>query len=86
MESKAKIFTLIIVGILIGSGINQYINDKDLDGVSNKNDAFPNDGTEWDDYDKDGIGDNADPDDDNDGYNDTVDFFPNNAADQDDND
>ena len=86
MESKAKIFTLIIVGILIGSGINQYINDKDLDGVSNKNDAFPNDGTEWDDYDKDGIGDNADPDDDNDGYNDTVDFFPNNAAEQEDND
>ena len=76
MESKAKILTLIVLGILIGSGINQYINDKDLDGVPNENDAFPNDATEWEDYDGDGIGNNADLDDDNDGYEDTEDINP----------
>ena len=86
MESKVKILTLIVLGILIGSGINQYINDKDLDGVPNENDAFPNDATEWEDYDGDGIGNNADLDDDNDGYNDTEDFFPNNATEHEDND
>jgi len=86
MISKAKIFTLIAVGFLIGSGINQYMYDKDLDGISNENDAFPNDSTEWKDSDGDGIGDNQDYDDDNDGYNDTVDAFPNDANEQEDND
>ncbi len=86
MESKAKIFTLIIIGALIGSGIDQYMYDKDLDGTSNENDAFPNDPTEWKDSDNDGIGDNNDLDDDNDGYNDTEDVFPNDATEQEDND
>ena len=86
MESKTKILTLIIIGVLIGSGINQYRIDKDLDGIANENDAFPNDSTEWNDYDNDGIGNNADLDDDNDGYNDADDFFPNNPAEQKDND
>ena len=86
MESKAKIFTLIIIAVLIGSGVNQYRYDKDLDGITNENDRFPNDSNEWNDSDNDGIGDNADLDDDNDGYNDTEDYFPNNAAEQKDHD
>jgi hypothetical protein len=86
MEAKAKIFTLIVIGVLLGSGINQYMYDKDLDGITNEEDAFPNDSTEWDDSDGDGIGNNADLDDDNDGYNDTEDLFPNNPSEQQDND
>ena len=86
MEAKAKVFTLIVIGVLLGSGINQYMYDKDLDGISNEEDAFPNDSTEWDDSDGDGIGNNADLDDDNDGYNDTEDLFPNNPSEQQDND
>ena len=86
MKSKAKIFTLLAVGFLMGSGINQYMYDRDLDGISNEKDAFPNDFTEWKDSDGDGIGDNQDLDDDNDGYNDTEDSFPNDASEQEDND
>jgi len=41
-------------------------------------DLFPNDPNESSDFDRDGIGDNADLDDDNDGYNDDIDAFPNN--------
>lgn len=41
--------------------------DSDGDGYPDSLDAFPNDPKEWRDSDKDGIGDNADPDDDNDG-------------------
>ena len=37
---------------------------------------YPNDANESADFDGDGIGDNADPDDDNDGLNDTTDAFP----------
>ena len=44
--------------------------DDDGDGVADGDDAFPNDGSEWDDTDGDGIGDNADLDDDNDGWSD----------------
>ena len=44
--------------------------DRDGDGVSNDDDAFPDDATETTDTDKDGIGDNADTDDDNDGFSD----------------
>ncbi len=40
--------------------------DTDGDGVPDDEDAFPEDPTEWDDFDGDGIGDNGDPDDDND--------------------
>lgn len=42
------------------------LNDLDYDGVSNSFDAFPLDGRESQDFDGDGIGDNADLDDDND--------------------
>jgi hypothetical protein len=49
------------VRIVVQSG------DIDADGVPNSQDAFPNDPAEWKDSDRDGIGDNADPDDDNDG-------------------
>ena len=41
--------------------------DIDGDGVLNEDDAFPEDPTEWNDTDSDGIGDNSDPDIDNDG-------------------
>ena len=39
-------------------------------------DLFPNDPDETSDFDRDGIGDNSDPDDDNDGYDDDIDMFP----------
>ena len=38
------------------------------DGIADEQDAFPNDATEWGDYDNDGVGDNADWDDDGDGW------------------
>ncbi|TQV87443.1 hypothetical protein [Aliikangiella coralliicola] len=50
--------------------------DDDGDGVINSEDAFPNDPTEWEDSDSDGIGNNADTDDDNDGVSDAQDAFP----------
>jgi gliding motility-associated-like protein len=39
-------------------------------------DLFPNDPNESTDFDRDGVGDNGDPDDDNDGVNDNLDAFP----------
>ena len=36
-----------VAGVLIGVGINQYMYDKDLDGVSNDKDDFPSDPDEW---------------------------------------
>ena len=45
--------------------------DDDGDGVADGDDAFPNDGSEWDDTDSDGIGDNADGDDDGDQFSDS---------------
>jgi hypothetical protein len=54
-------------------------NDADLDGIVDCLDAFPMDGSESQDADLDGIGNNADTDDDNDGYNDALDAFPNDA-------
>ena len=50
--------------------------DDDGDGVTNEFDAFPQDPTETEDTDSDGIGNNADTDDDNDGYQDSLDDFP----------
>ena len=50
--------------------------DDDNDGVSNSNDAFPQDPGESVDTDGDGIGNNADTDDDNDGVSDTDDACP----------
>ena len=50
--------------------------DDDNDGVSNANDAFPQDPDESVDTDGDGIGNNADTDDDNDGVFDTDDACP----------
>ena len=62
-----------------GKGITAVNNDDwDNDGVSNNNDAFPNDSTEQMDSDRDGIGDNRDTDDDGDGVADIFDAFPQN--------
>ena len=44
--------------------------DKDNDGISDAKDVFPDDPEEWEDFDGDGVGDNADPDDDDDGWSD----------------
>ena len=45
--------------------------DDDGDGVADGDDAFPLDGSEWDDTDGDGTGDNADEDDDGDQFSDS---------------
>ena len=45
--------------------------DDDGDGVADGDDAFPDDGSEWDDTDGDGTGDNADEDDDGDQFSDS---------------
>ena len=50
--------------------------DSDGDGVSDVDDAFPNDIAEYIDTDNDGTGNNADTDDDNDGVEDITDAFP----------
>jgi hypothetical protein len=49
---------------------NEY--DSDGDGIKNLLDAFPTDPLEWNDTDRDGIGDNSDPDDDGDGFDDEI--------------
>ncbi len=63
------------------------ILDSDGDGVADKNDAFPNDSTEWKDSDGDGVGDNSDDfpynpnlttDSDGDGVADKNDAYPHN--------
>ncbi|MBN1494576.1 thrombospondin type 3 repeat-containing protein [Candidatus Peregrinibacteria bacterium] len=54
--------------------------DSDGDGVNDLLDAFPLDPEEQYDFDKDGIGDNADPDDDNDGNPDETDQDDNNKC------
>ncbi|MGA1866196.1 MAG: hypothetical protein ACMUFK_01875 [Thermoplasmatota archaeon] len=46
--------------------------DTDGDGVKNLLDAFPDDPLEWNDTDRDGTGDNSDPDDDGDGFLDDI--------------
>ena len=52
------------------------INDLPISQTEYPLDAFPQDPTEWRDYDGDGIGNNADPDDDNDGATDALDILP----------
>ncbi|NVC61522.1 hypothetical protein FC652_00080 [Vibrio sp. 05-20-BW147] len=50
--------------------------DDDGDGVPDLLDEYPDDATEYRDFDGDELGDNADLDDDNDGVNDVDDLFP----------
>ncbi len=54
--------------------------DTDGDGVIDLEDAFPTDPSETEDTDKDGIGNNADPDIDGDGVENSVDAFPLDAS------
>ncbi|MCX6807282.1 MAG: thrombospondin type 3 repeat-containing protein [Patescibacteria group bacterium] len=49
-------------------GTSPYLKDTDGDKFIDSEDVFPLDAKEWLDTDKDGIGNNADPDDDNDNY------------------
>ncbi|WP_117235029.1 hypothetical protein [Vibrio maerlii] len=51
-------------------------SDNDGDGVPNAIDKFPDDPSEYQDSDHDGIGNKVDTDDDNDGINDTTDQYP----------
>jgi len=51
-------------------------DDTDGEGILNKDDAFPNDPTEWKDTDNDTIGDNADTDRDGDNYTNDQDSHP----------
>jgi outer membrane protein assembly factor BamB len=70
------------------NGTNNSIpsTDNDGDGFANTIDAFPNDALEWLDTDKDGIGDNSDPDIDGDGTPNTQDAFPKDPLEQKDTD
>ena len=43
MNLMDKIVVVMVAGVLIGVGINQYMYDKDLDGVPNDKDDFPSD-------------------------------------------
>jgi len=61
---------------LPGRGVYPNAPDTDNDGFPNSIDAFPNNPFEWQDTDRDGIGNNADLDDDGDGLFDTVDPLP----------
>lgn len=56
-------------------GTNPLNPDTDGDKAQDNIDPFPLDPTEWQDSDKDGIGDNADTDDDNDGLSDEEELF-----------
>jgi len=61
-------------------GTKQLEADSDNDNVVDGEDDFPLDQNEWTDYDKDGIGNNADKDDDNDGIEDAADYNPENKG------
>lgn len=74
---------IVVVVIVVAPSVYQSYKevfnpnpDSDKDGVPDKDDAFPDDPTEWRDNDGDGIGDNADNDDDNDGILDSQDYLP----------
>ncbi len=61
------------------NGWSQYLEittDSDADGYVDLRDAFPEDATEWADFDNDGVGNNRDTDDDDDSYLDEKDAFP----------
>jgi len=79
--------TIYVYSDLDGDGITDASDDdRDGDGVSNDDDAFPDNAAESSDTDGDGTGNNADDDDDNDGVLDADDAFPENPlynADQD---
>jgi hypothetical protein len=68
------------VNYLGGGSEFYFIGDSDQDGVFDVADAFPFDASESEDFDTDGIGDNADTDDDNDGHFDLLDAFPLDAS------
>lgn len=73
--------TIIIFGLIAAAAL-LYLptKDSDRDGHPDKDDAFPNDPSEWADSDGDGMGDNSDispyKDSDHDGYDDPEDRFP----------
>jgi len=54
----------------------RFTNDNDGDSHINSKDAFPDDPSEYKDFDGDGIGDSKDPDRDNDGVPNPVDWWP----------
>lgn len=58
-----------------GGENESLVIDSDGDGVSDTDDAFPLDPSEWTDTDVDGIGNNADIDDDNDGFDDSIEIL-----------
>ena len=61
-------------------GCDPTQRDTDGDGILDINDAFPNDPSESNDLDGDGIGDNADTDRDGDGVPNATDLFPDNSS------
>ena len=65
LSSEAKVASAAEISNTLASMI-----DRDNDGVINSRDFFPDDPSEWFDTDRDGIGNNADPDDDGDGITD----------------
>jgi hypothetical protein len=76
-ESSVGVYSLTLEGSILNSTLVMFVEldneyDSDGDGVKNLLDAFPADPLEWDDTDRDGIGDNSDPDDDGDGFDDDI--------------
>ena len=74
--SSADVRDPLIIKVISGGSSGNTGTDTDGDGVSDDNDAFPDDPDETIDTDGDGTGDNADTDDDDDGTNDVSDDFP----------
>jgi hypothetical protein len=76
-ESSVGIYEITLKGSVVNSTLVMFVEldneyDSDGDGVKNLLDAFPTDPFEWNDTDKDGVGDNSDMDDDGDGFNDDI--------------
>ena len=72
-EGAASLIDNLVVTV---TGLPIDDSDSDGDGVSDADDAFPNDASETADTDGDGVGNNEDTDDDGDGVLDTADAFP----------